>query len=57
MKGKKFNIQFTFNRLSMQMEHRACESIASVNRPEMRHVLFPQTQSLPRKQEIGKQIT
>ena len=56
VKGKKFHIQFTFNRLSVQMEHRACERIASVNRPEMRNVLFPQVESLTRREEIKKKI-
>ncbi|XP_068695788.1 putative helicase mov-10-B.1 [Montipora foliosa] len=41
VKGKKFDIQFTFTRLPIQMEHRACENIASLG-SEMRPVLFPQ---------------
>ncbi|XP_022790587.1 putative helicase mov-10-B.1 [Stylophora pistillata] len=54
--GKKFDIQFTFNRLSVQMEHRACEQIASVNRQEMRHVLFPTEDSLDQRGEINKEV-
>lgn len=51
--GKKFDIQFTFNRLPVQMEHRACERI---NRPAMRPVLFPQEESLDQRGEINKQV-
>lgn len=53
VRGKKFDIQFTFNRLPVQMEHRACESIT---RPEMRHVLFPREESLDQRGEINKQV-
>ena len=56
MKGKKFDIQFTFNRLTVQMEHRACERIAPENRKEMRQVLFPQQESLVHRAEINKQV-
>ena len=56
VKGKTFDIQFTFNRLSMQMEHRACERIASVDRLDMRHVLFPKAESLDQRGEINKQV-
>ena len=56
MKGKKFDIQFTFNRLTVQMEHRACERIAPEQRKEMRQVLFPQQESLVHRAEINKQV-
>lgn len=56
IKGKKFDIQFTFNRLTVQMEHRACERIASERRKEMRQVLFPQQESLVRRAEINKRV-
>ncbi|PFX17671.1 putative helicase MOV-10 [Stylophora pistillata] len=48
IKGKKFDIQFTFNRLTVQMEHRACERIASECKKDMREVLFPQQEILHR---------
>ena len=51
--GKKFDIQFTFNRLPVQMEHRACERIDG---PEMRPVLFPQEESLDQRGEINEQV-
>ena len=54
VKGKKFDIQFTFNRLPVQMEHRACERIAV--RAEMRPVLFPQEESLDQRGEINKEV-
>ncbi|XP_022790553.1 putative helicase mov-10-B.1 [Stylophora pistillata] len=57
IKGKKFDIQFTFHRLPVQMEHRACERIASVNRQDMRHVLFPTVDSLDRRGEINKEVS
>ncbi|PFX17669.1 putative helicase MOV-10 [Stylophora pistillata] len=38
------------------MEHRACEQIASVNRQEMRHVLFPTEDSLDQRGEINKEV-
>ena len=56
VKGKTFDIQFTFNRLSVQMEHRACERIASVDRLDMRHVLFPKAERLDQRGEINKQV-
>ncbi len=56
VKGQKYDIQFTFNRLPVQMEHRACERITSVARQEMRHVLFPQEESLDRRGEINKTV-
>ena len=56
VKNKKFDIQFTFHRLPVQMEHRACERIASVNRQDMRHVLFPSEDSLDRRGEIHKEV-
>ena len=56
VKGKKFDIQFTFHRLAVQMEHRACERIASVNRQDMRHVLFPSEDCLDQKGEINKEV-
>lgn len=54
--GQKYDIQFTFNRLPVQMEHRACERITAVTRQEMRHVLFPQEQSLDQRGEINKTV-
>ena len=54
VKGKKYDIQFTFNRLPVQMEHRACERIAV--RAEMRPVLLPQEESLDQRGEINKQV-
>lgn len=54
--GQKYDIQFTFNRLPVQMEHRACEQIAAVDRQEMCHVLFPQEQSLNQRGEINKTV-
>jgi len=56
VKGQKYDIQFTFNRLPVQMEHRACEQITAVTRQEMRHVLFPQEQSLDQRGEINKTV-
>ena len=56
MRGKKFDIQFTYNRLTVKMEHRACERIASVTRKEMRQVLFPQQESLVQRGEIDSQV-
>ncbi|KAJ7370129.1 Helicase MOV-10 [Desmophyllum pertusum] len=56
VKGKLFDIQFTFNRLPVQMEHRACERITSVTRQEMGHVLFPQEECLDQRGEINKQV-
>ena len=56
VKGQKYDIQFTFNRLPVQMEHRACEQITAVTRREMRHVLFPQEQSLDQRGEINKTV-
>jgi len=56
VRGKKFDIQFTYNRLTVKMEHRACERIASVTRPEMRQVLFPQQDSLVQRAQIDSQI-
>ena len=53
MKGKQFDIQFTFNRLPVQMGHRACDRIT---RTEMRHVLFPQEGILHQRGEINKQV-
>ena len=54
--GQKYDIQFTFNRLPVQMEHRACEQITAVTRQEMCHVLFPQEQSLDQRGEINKTV-
>ena len=54
--GQKYDIQFTFNRLPVQMEHRACEQITAVSRQEMCHVLFPQEQSLDQRGEIDKTV-
>lgn len=56
VRGKMFDIQFTYNRLTVKMEHRACERIASVTRPEMRQVLFPQQDSLLQRAQIDSQI-
>ncbi|XP_078384845.1 putative helicase MOV-10 [Oculina patagonica] len=56
VKGKKFDIEFTYNRLTVKMEHRACERIAPVTRPEMRQVLFPQQESLVQRGEVDRQI-
>jgi len=56
VRGKTFDIQFTYNRLTVKMEHRACERIASVTRPEMRQVLFPQQDSLVQRDQIDSQI-
>ena len=56
VKNKKFDIQFTFHRLAVQMEHRASERIASVNRQDMRHVLFPSEDCLDQKGEINKEV-
>ena len=56
VKGQKFDIQFTFNRLSVQMEHRACERITPVSREEMRHVLFPQEENCYQRGEINKTV-
>ena len=56
VQGQKYDIQFTFNRLPVQMEHRACEQITAVTRQEMRHVLFPQEQSLDQRGEINKTV-
>lgn len=53
MKRKKFDIQFTFNRLPVQMEHRACDRIT---RTEMHHVLFPREHVLRQRGEINKQV-
>ena len=53
MKRKKFDIQFTFNRLPVQMEHRACDRIT---RTEMRHVLFPREHVLHQRGEMNKQV-
>ena len=53
MNRKKFDIQFTFNRLSVQMEHRACDKIT---RTEMRYVLFPREDVLHQRGEINKQV-
>ena len=52
--GQKYDIQFTFNRLPVQMKHRACERITAVTRQEMRHVLFPQEQSPIQRGQINK---
>ena len=54
--GQKYDIQFTFNRLPVQMEHRACEQITGVTRQEMCHVLFPQEESLDQRGEINKTV-
>ena len=51
MKGKKFDIQFTFNRLPVQMEHRACANI--VKNRDMCHVLFPEENSLDLRGEMN----
>ena len=53
MKRKKFDIQFTFNRLPVQMEHRACDRIT---RTEMRHVLFPREDVLHQRGEMNKHV-
>ena len=53
MKRKKFDIQFTFNRLPVQMEHRACDRIT---RTEMRHVLFPREDVLHQRGEMNQQV-
>jgi len=56
VQGQKYDIQFTFNRLPVQMEHRACEQITAVTRREMRHVLFPEEHSLDQRGEINKTV-
>ena len=56
VKGQKYDIQFTFNRLPVQMEHRACEQITAATRQEMCHVLFPQEQSLDQRGELNKTV-
>ena len=53
MKRKKFDIQFTFNRLPVQMEHRACDRIT---RTEMRHVLFPREDVIHQRAEMNKHV-
>ena len=53
MKRKKFDIQFTFNRLPVQMEHRACDRIT---RTEMCHVLFPREDVLHQRGEMNKHV-
>ena len=52
VRGKKFDIQFTYNRLTVRIEHRACERTT----PEMRQVLFPQQESLVQRGEVNREI-
>ena len=39
IKNKKFDVQFTFNRLPIQMQHRACSQV--VGKKDLQQVLFP----------------
>lgn len=52
--GMKFDVEFTFNRLPVKLEHRACEKLAS--RRDMEDVLFPKHSCICTKEELPAEV-